>query len=163
MSPVCDNCGAEFPGRMEIDGKVRNLYSRKYCLDCSPFGEHNTSQLHKPGRNGDKCECLDCGRVYEYDRSKGHQLERCNSCCVKRRRKKRKKKLVDMQGGECIKCGYDNCLTALDFHHRNPNEKEFGVTECVTTRTWESLKEEAEKCDLLCSNCHRENHCNDDH
>lgn len=44
--PVCVNCGATYPLRVQIDGKVRNLGSRRYCLGCSPFGVHNTRRIH---------------------------------------------------------------------------------------------------------------------
>ena len=41
-----------------------------------------------------------------------------------------KKKLIELHGGKCGKCGYDNidCLRAFDFHHRNPEEKEFIIS-----------------------------------
>jgi len=162
-SNTCENCNESFPNRMEIDGKVRNLYSRKYCLNCSPFGEHNTSQLHKKSKKGEKMECEHCGRKYEYDRNKGHRINKCNSCCVSERRKKKKRKLAEMFGGECKKCGYDECYRVLSFHHRKPEEKDFSPTNCVTTRKWENVVAEAEKCDLLCSNCHLEHHCMYDH
>lgn len=161
-SNICDNCGDEFPTRLEIDGKVRNLSSRRYCLSCSPFGNHNTKQLHDRNEGSERV-CDDCGREYVYDKSKGHNLNRCNSCCVKRRRIKRKRELVEESGGECASCGYDNCMQALSFHHRDPNKKEFNVTGSLTTRSWESLIDEVEKCDLLCANCHREEHCVEEH
>jgi len=66
---------------------------------------------------------------------------------------------VKYLGGKCVKCGYNKCVQALDFHHRNPNEKEFGIGS-YASRSWDKLKPELDKCDLLCSNCHRELHYN---
>lgn len=74
-------------------------------------------------------------------------------------RKKHKQILVDMLGGCCELCGYKKCLSALEFHHLNPNEKEFTLSDCKVFRI-EFLKKEASKCKLLCSNCHREVHEN---
>ena len=37
---------------------------------------------------------------------------------------KRKLELVDMKGGACIRCGYNKNLSALEFHHTDPKEKE---------------------------------------
>jgi 5-methylcytosine-specific restriction endonuclease McrA len=71
-------------------------------------------------------------------------------------RRKNKKKLVEYKGGKCQICGYDRCIKALDFHHINPIEKEFELT--FMNRKWEVLKKEADKCILVCSNCHREIH-----
>lgn len=61
-----------------------------------------------------------------------------------------------MKGEKCSICGYNKCLRALEFHHPNPKEKEFQITQNV--KDFEKLKEEAEKCILVCSNCHAEIH-----
>lgn len=67
-----------------------------------------------------------------------------------------KQKLVEYKGGECVKCGYNKCITALQFHHEDPNEKDFSIS----GKSWsfERLKKEVDKCILLCSNCHTELH-----
>jgi 5-methylcytosine-specific restriction endonuclease McrA len=54
-------------------------------------------------------------------------------------------------------CGYDKNPNAMDFHHRNPKEKDIGISRLVMSK-WERVKHELNKCDLLCSNCHRELH-----
>jgi len=90
-------------------------------------------------------------------RKNGHI--RCRKCVaegVQRRRKKVKRILVEEAGGKCIRCDYDKCYEALQFHHRNPEEKEFGIGSKGLTRGLDILRKEAKKCDLLCSNCHKE-------
>ena len=72
-----------------------------------------------------------------------------------------KVKAVLYKGGKCQQCGYDGCYAAFDFHHRDPNEKEFLWSKC-RGRAWETIKIELDKCDLLCANCHRERHFNKD-
>ena len=62
---------------------------------------------------------------------------------------------VDAMGGRCEICGYNNCLTALEFHHINNLEKEFSIS---SKSNWEIIKKELAKCALLCANCHREVH-----
>ena len=59
--------------------------------------------------------------------------------------------------GKCIICGYNKSLHALTFHHRNPEEKE-GTVGQMLDWSWDKLKAELDKCDLLCSNCHKELH-----
>lgn len=76
---------------------------------------------------------------------------------VKNRRQKLKKMSVAYLGGKCIKCGYDKCIWALDFHHRDMEEKEFGISK-YQNLSWDKIKKELDKCDLLCANCHREKH-----
>ena len=38
---------------------------------------------------------------------------------------KRKLELIELKGGECEICGYNNNIAALDFHHINPEDKNF--------------------------------------
>jgi hypothetical protein len=66
-----------------------------------------------------------------------------------------KKRLVAFKGGSCQKCGYDRCVAALDFHHRDPSQKLFKVSQKMGS-SYVTLVAEIEKCDLLCRNCHAE-------
>lgn len=83
----------------------------------------------------------------------------CINCKLKARRYKVKKRAVDYKGGCCSKCGYNKCIKALEFHHLDPSKKEFLLGDCQH-KTWEDIRVELDKCDLLCSNCHREIHSN---
>lgn len=66
-------------------------------------------------------------------------------------------KLIAYKGGRCQRCGYNkNCPAVYVFHHRDPVKKSFGLG--GKTLSFERLKCEADKCDLLCHNCHNELH-----
>ncbi len=65
---------------------------------------------------------------------------------------------VQYGGGKCQICGYAKSIRALTFHHRNPSEKDFGLSDRGLTRSWEKTKNEIKKCVLLCANCHAEVH-----
>lgn len=104
-------------------------------------------------------KCSDCGRIYEYKRSACHTKEKCNSCLVNNRRFLLKKKCLEYLGGKCSKCGYAKCSGALHFHRKNPDEKEFMISESHCLK-WERIKIELDKCVLLCANCHCEEHYN---
>lgn len=65
---------------------------------------------------------------------------------------------VEYKGSKCQCCGYNNCLDALEFHHLNPNEKDFNISDRNLTYDWEKIKNELDKCILVCANCHREIH-----
>ena len=71
-------------------------------------------------------------------------------------RRKVKSLLVEYKGGECQVCGYNKCNEALEFHHIDESTKEFGLS--GSTKSFERQKAEADKCVLLCSNCHKELH-----
>jgi len=71
-------------------------------------------------------------------------------------KKDKKIKLVEYKGGKCEKCGYDKCIRALDFHHIDPLQKDFDISS--NSYSFEKMKKEADKCILVCANCHREIH-----
>lgn len=75
---------------------------------------------------------------------------------VSERRREIKRKAVELMGGKCEICGYDKCITALHFHHKNPDQKDFSISRSI--KSWEKIVEEIQKCSLLCSNCHAEIH-----
>ena len=72
-------------------------------------------------------------------------------------RVQRRKKLfaVNFYGGKCIRCGYDKCIGSLTFHHRDKKTKMARPAYIIMRWKWGRIKEELDKCDLVCSNCHR--------
>ena len=100
-------------------------------------------------------KCKNCNRIYVYDPDKGHSKTVCNSCVVKGNRRRKRNKLIEYKGGKCQRCGYDRCKEALEFHHLDPKTKRFNISgNC--SRSLKDLKKEADKCILVCANCHRE-------
>lgn len=75
---------------------------------------------------------------------------------VAKRRRKLKLLAIEYKGGKCQICGYKKCEGALELHHINKANKEFGLGDKGYTRAWEKVKSELDKCVLLCANCHRE-------
>jgi len=69
----------------------------------------------------------------------------------------RKLEAIKYKGGKCLRCGYNQCYAALEFHHRDKNQKEFSWSK-MRNRAWHKVLKELDKCDLLCANCHREEH-----
>jgi hypothetical protein len=74
--------------------------------------------------------------------------------------KSRKFKLIELRGNiGCEKCGYIKNISALDFHHKNSNEKSFQLdSRTLGNKSWNQILEEFDKCSILCANCHREEH-----
>jgi transposase len=90
------------------------------------------------------------------DRDGMYRCRACRVVAVSARRRRVKEILVAEAGGRCVICGYDRSVAALEFHHRNPETKRFGLGQSGLTRSLDSMRAEAGKCDLLCSNCHAE-------
>ena len=142
---TCEACGRPFPVKAVIDGKMRSLYSRRFCLDCSPFGAHNTSRLPAGLTSAED--------LVEFRRKKRNAKTYRSQ---KRRRLKRKKQLMDAAGARCFDCGYEGAIAVYEFHHRDPTTKEFGLANFNGSLS--RLLAEAAKCDLLCASCHRLRH-----
>jgi hypothetical protein len=75
---------------------------------------------------------------------------------VTKRRRTLKRRAVAELGGACALCGYNKHPGVLDFHHIDPETKEFGVSSGGFSRSWSSISKEIRKCILVCANCHRE-------
>ena len=84
-------------------------------------------------------------------------LEGANCRRIKNYRQKLKEDLVKYKGGECQICGYHKCLEALEFHHLDPAKKDFSISSSDVL-SYDKMKEEVDKCILVCANCHREIH-----
>lgn len=64
---------------------------------------------------------------------------------------------------KCLRCGEEDYRT-IDFHHRNPEEKEFEISYLTRTHNWkdkELVLRELAKCDPICANCHKKEHHSD--
>ena len=70
---------------------------------------------------------------------------------------KMKKRAVEYLGGKCILCGSVFHSCCYDFHHKDPTQKETKLSAKLNC-TFEIIKKELDKCELLCSNCHRLKH-----
>lgn len=164
---TCERCNRKFGifWTNPVTGKKHNLSSRKYCLLCSPFGLHNTCNLNET-KNVISRKCPRCNKVKSLDefykrRGKDGSSTYCKQCtsnqCLERQR--RLKLLAVAYLGSCCKlCGYNKCIAALDFHHTDPSEKDFSISDNFKHRSFEVIRPELDKCILVCSNCHRELH-----
>ena len=106
-------------------------------------------------------KCLIHGETWHtyYDKSSWHGQWKCLKCQTEEaviKRQLKKIKCVEYKGGKCEICGYDKNYSALEFHHLDPNEKDFTISK--KNSSWENIKKELDKCILICANCHREIH-----
>ncbi|HVX92791.1 MAG TPA: hypothetical protein VHA74_01620, partial [Candidatus Dojkabacteria bacterium] len=70
------------------------------------------------------------------------------------RRKKLKLMAIEYKGGSCYFCKYKKCHEALEFHHIERDNKDFGLSSRGLTRSWKRVQQELDKCVLVCANCH---------
>jgi hypothetical protein len=70
-----------------------------------------------------------------YQQRREYMLE-----AVKRRRAKIRQMAVEYKGNSCQICGYNRCIEALEFHHLDPSQKDFGISAKGYARSWEKVK-----------------------
>lgn len=81
--------------------------------------------------------------------------KKCHSKDIGRRLIEAREAAIEYKGGKCEHCGYDKYRGALEFHHKDPSQKDpKGLKAYKLSR----LFAEVDKCVLLCANCHREEH-----
>jgi hypothetical protein len=104
-----------------------------------------------------KCRVPDCTSIVGKKGSFGF--------CSKHYRRLMRKlvwdEIIKMKGGKCERCGGEFPYTVYDLHHRDPSQKEFTISHSFGKFSRETILREAEKCDLLCVNCHRIVHFGD--
>lgn len=119
---------------------------------------------HRVSNRKDKYVCKYCGTTRRDDFVWRSQNRQCKSVCVAchseirmNRLREYKQLAVESKGGKCTRCGYNKCLGALEFHHRDPKQKD-PKWQSMRSCSLKRILKEVEKCDLVCSNCHREIH-----
>lgn len=108
------------------------------------------------GHNGRK---YDDPKQHKREWNKKHQFHRYKAKMDRYRMLK--VKAIQIKNGKCKICGvaYDGKNAPIyEFHHRDPNEKEYQLTHMLVNKAWSKVLTELDKCDLLCSNCHNQIH-----
>lgn len=74
----------------------------------------------------------------------------------------RKNILIEYKGGPvCNECKQTTCWASLQFHHIDPQTKLFEIGNKINNYSLAKLKLEADKCHLICANCHYKIHAGD--
>lgn len=147
---LCANCHAK---KHFVDDKVGLIM--RLPPSSSPVYESRKCRICESEfipNNGNRYYCYSCS-PYGID----------NAILKRIRKKVIKRELLNYRGDSCFNCGYNECEGALHFHHKNPKEKEFEISNAKLdgeSFTMEKIKREADKCDVLCANCHFELHYN---
>jgi hypothetical protein len=115
-------------------------------------------------------KCVKCGQIEKkpYKVKTGKRKGKIQSYCRKcnhqntlNRQREFKQKCVEYKGGKCIICGYHKYIGSLDFHHLDPTQKDFTISHIKQTSFTKNeiiIKQELDKCILVCKNCHSEIH-----
>jgi len=117
----------------------------KKCNNCNETKE--LTEFHSTGYD----------TLVDGTRVKKHKPD-CKICANKKWKKRITERLDEIvDEWKCSECGYDKSRAALEFHHLDPTKKDFSISSRWTI-SHDKLKEEIDKCIMLCANCHRELH-----
>lgn len=126
----CGKCGADLPATNDYFSNYRNGQLQSYCKTCQ--SEYRKAYYQE---NSEK----QIGQAIQYKKS---FIEWFNS----------------LKATLCCKnCGEPR-FWILDFHHRDPAEKDTEVSALLKMGNKKKILSEIEKCDVLCANCHRDLH-----
>lgn len=168
MNP-CKICGKPIQRRIRVDGQDVILTSKRVtCHQCKPYKKGdlgNSRDTSSIKMHGDKVlrQCRGCHQWLaddQYYRRIGFQ---CRACVLQERRTKTSSRAtlkwlaVQYKGGKCLDCSGVFPVCAYDFHNRDSTQKDF-VMSSKGSGWNDQIKIELDKCDLLCSNCHRIRH-----
>lgn len=162
----CKRCGKWFdPSYIDEFGVQVRSYTRKNCNECADEIAKHRLGIYKDNKK----KCSSCGKLldisffYKERTEKAKPSGHCRECVrivTKTRQRRIKQQMIDYKGGKCEICGYCKSTAAMDFHHKDPSKKDFTIAAAKNVSMSAKIKEELDKCMLLCANCHREIHSN---
>ena len=124
------------------------------------MGGFKTQRQLKPEHKKelDKCVtvCHNCHAILHDKLEKAIQKPRGKQSI---KGEKVRRQLIDSKGGKCEHCGITGINRIFAFHHINESTKLFNIDARVCNGYHiDRLQAEADKCLLLCHNCHSEHH-----
>ncbi len=158
MVNKCVVCGKDFEAI-----KSTKKYCSNDCMNAARRARYGERQIQMVTNLMDlhNKSCLICGKDFTPKTPAANNRQCCYNCMpdgVQLTRGMFLAKIKEHLGGRCIKCGYDKCLKALEFHHLDPSKKDFTISN--DHFKLKEAVEEVKKCILICSNCHKELHDN---
>jgi len=116
--------------------EVRDKTKRDGCSWCYKCKEHVPNEGFSEYNLGNHGSCRNCSNMDSIQRTRKLKLEG-----------------IEYLGGCCSICEFIGHYSAFDFHHKDSSTKEFDWR-IGRKMTFEKIKKELDKCELLCGNCH---------
>lgn len=127
----------------QICSKCKN----KYPFTLEHFGKHKVRGLDT--------YCKTCRR--ETTKANYYANKEMWNATTRRNKKLQRERINEIKDSlSCLKCG-ESRNHLLDFHHTDPSQKDFQISQ-GEQYGWKRIKQEIDKCIVLCSNCHRDFH-----
>lgn len=165
IDKLCIICSKPIPlYHMMENLKIRRHSKRIKCYDCVPYDPKRFSFKKSDTYYCPRCRTTKSSNEFFCDLEGKRNYQYCRPCQKEYLINKQqifKQICIDYKGGKCQICGYDKCQAAFDFHHLDPSKKDFNISRYKGVIMTDKVKDELDKCILLCANCHREKHFNE--
>lgn len=141
---ICGECGKEWLIR-------KDRKHSGFCRACKVKGKRNPMSGKK-----------------SWNHINGNRARECNLEYLAKVRRDRKKQILLMMGNKCAHCGAENLpMCCYHMHHVDPETKVFSIMSKLNenrlfANDMEIMRQEMEKCDLICKNCHCIEHYGDE-
>lgn len=126
----------------------------KFCSKCNQTKDFVEFGKNKKRKYGLQNYCKQCQAEYQRVYYEDSDNKSKKASLVKQRQNAIREWMISFKKTKrCVKCGNGD-FRVLDFHHKG--DKLFSISDAVACgHSVKSLLEEIEKCECLCSNCHR--------
>ena len=129
----------------------------KQCAGCCEIKSYDEFHKNKNLRDGYQSRCKVCMR-YAYNTSRNKKKDHYNIVKRARHNSLRDQFRDWKQERGCTHCNEDDPC-CLDLHHPDPSTKERTISDLLSRASgWDSIMNEANKCIVLCRNCHAKTH-----
>ena len=120
-------------------------------------GQHEVATTNFWKRRGKlQPNCIDCQKAINKKRYEDNRTKHIRH--VRQNIKQREQTFFEWKETlQCVRCD-ENYRQCLEFHHINPEEKDFAISGALSRTGWNNMIEEISKCVVLCGNCHTKVH-----
>lgn len=136
-------------------GSNPNSPVMKLCKRCET--QKPLTDFNKRNDRADQVQhlCRECNSEYGkewYEKNKKKRI----AAAMKRKQELKQWVAKQKEGQPCEECGWAGSAAAMHWHHVNPEEKLFSISDGSNRYGKKKIIEEIKKCRLLCANCHAE-------
>lgn len=129
------------------------MNTTKECRRCRELKPLEAFAKASKRKDGLQPWCKECVKDRDHERYE-QDKKKHRSWNVSRRDKYYDQVTEYLLGHPCVDCGEADPIV-LEFDHRDPTIKDGEVTKLLGYASWERIEAEMDKCDVVCSNCHR--------
>ena len=124
----------------------------KTCGDCNQ--SKSESEFNKKGKDRLQSRCRECQKIWYKNYYKTSPKEKARIYESNRQIFLTKQKIIkDAKDVPCADCGIKYPSYVMDFDHQR--DKAFTIAR-TSNATIQQIREEIQKCEVVCANCHRE-------